>query len=154
VVSLPPAAATDLVGRICDFTVSADLPVDTGSCELEQSEFELPRLCRDTGNTSPVDFVLIDGGHGIPSVFVDLHDSNRLLRTGGLLVLDNANLHSVNDAARMLREPPQFALKADLSKALVFQKVSELRDFGDWCGQLSFRRKAVEYATQPRPAAL
>jgi precorrin-6B methylase 2 len=153
-VSVLPAAATDLMQRIRDFALSAALPCERWTCELEQSEFALPRLCREAGNSSPFDFILIDGSHGLPSVFVDLYFANRLLRNGGLLVLDDVNLHSVKEAARLLREQPQFMLKLDLGKALVFQKVAEFKDFGDWGGQPYVRRKTAEYATQARPEAL
>ncbi len=154
VVSVLPAGATDLADRIRDYAVAAGLPVERWTCEFEQSEFALPRLCREAGDLAPFDYVLIDGSLGMPSVFIDLYYTNRLLRPGGFLVLDDVNLHSAKEAARLLREQPQFVLKLDLGKALVFQKIAEFREFGDWNSQPYVLRRTAEYATQPRPEAL
>jgi precorrin-6B methylase 2 len=68
----------------------------------ERSELALPRL------EGTYDVVLIDGGHGWPTVFVDFAYGNALLARGGLLLIDDTQLHSVGELYRMLREQPGF----------------------------------------------
>eukprot|EP00475_Leptophrys_vorax_P029808 TRINITY_DN4410_c0_g1_i9.p2 TRINITY_DN4410_c0_g1~~TRINITY_DN4410_c0_g1_i9.p2 ORF type:complete len:448 (+),score=117.36 TRINITY_DN4410_c0_g1_i9:143-1486(+) len=70
------------------------------------SEYALPVLCKsrwsDDNSSSTglceegtFDIALIDGNHGFDHVFVDVFYCFRLLKTGGFLVLDDADMPSV-----------------------------------------------------------
>lgn len=66
--------------------------------------------------------MLIDGGHGWPTVFVDFCYSNAMLRRGSLLLLDDIQLHSVAELSRLLGQQPGFTLKEQLQKLQVWEK--------------------------------
>jgi predicted O-methyltransferase YrrM len=52
--------------------------------------------------TPPLDFVFIDGCHGYPYPAMDWHHADKLLKIGGLLGMDNAELRPVADHCRVL----------------------------------------------------
>jgi predicted O-methyltransferase YrrM len=71
----------------------------TDSCVLveERSQTALPRLLADG---LVVDAAFVDGSHLFHNVFVDLFYLNELLRPGGLVILDDADLASVGESAK------------------------------------------------------
>jgi hypothetical protein len=76
---------------------------------------------------------LIDGAHGWPNTFVDLNYIYFSLHKGGFLILDDVQLHSIKEMAKfVMAEEQQFRLVANLGKALVFEKLTDNRELGEW----------------------
>ncbi|BCP55314.1 hypothetical protein K32_39310 [Kaistia sp. 32K] len=123
----------DLFGRIKEYCASKTLDDSAWEPIEGFSETVLPDLAKDTANL--FDFALIDGHHGWPLVFVDFCYLNQMLRQGGLLMIDDIQLHSVRELANLLREQPGFTLAADLGKALIFEKTTSDRGLPEWNGQ-------------------
>ena len=126
----------DLFQRIreyCDRVRIDTSPLRT-ICDL--SEWALPRLARDTVDSeTSYDFALIDGARGWPNVMVDFCYLNSMLRRGGLLMLDDLQLHSVRELQQLLNEQPGFEEILRLRKSVVFRKESDERMLPDWGGQ-------------------
>jgi precorrin-6B methylase 2 len=95
-----------------------------------KSEWELPRLASEE---NAYDIGLIDGGHGWPTAFIDLY---YMLRPDGYLIIDDINLHSIKEIANFLiAESTKFALVADFGKTLVFKKLTNDMELGEWNDQ-------------------
>jgi len=61
----------------------------------DDSRLALPRMVADG---ELFDFVYVDGGHWFDFVFLDIHYSLRLVRPGGLIVVDDHWMQSVQAA--------------------------------------------------------
>ena len=85
--------------RIEEAAAGFGINLDSWTYLEERSEIALPRLA-DAGTR--VDVALIDGGHGWPTPFVDFCYLNRMLGQGGTLILDDLQLHTVGELARLL----------------------------------------------------
>jgi len=96
---------------------------------VERSEEALPRLALD-GETIDVGF--IDGNHGWPAVFVDFCYINMMLRRGGVLFVDDLQLHSVAQLFLLLRQQEQFEFNRLDGKLAMFTKLSDERFLPDW----------------------
>ena len=107
---------------------------------LARSELVLPAMAGDAAGS--FDLALIDGDHAWPGVFVDFCYCNMLLPRGGFLVLDDVQLHSVAELARLLAEEPGFALRLDLGKALVFEKLDRRKYPIGWMAQPYILRRS------------
>jgi hypothetical protein len=114
VVSIAPDA--ELGERIAHQIAELGLDGDRLQFIPERSELALPRL------EGTYDVVLIDGGHGWPTVFVDFAYGNAMLTRDGLLLIDDTQLHSVGELYRMLREQPGFRQLPMAGKLQAFVK--------------------------------
>jgi Methyltransferase domain len=75
---------------------------------------------------SPLDFVLIDGGHGFPVPFIDWWYAGQRLRAGGLVVVDDTHLWTGRILARFLQEEPNWELVETLPmRSVVFRRTSD-----------------------------
>jgi len=84
-------------------------------------------------NVGKFDAALIDGGHGWPTVFVDFCYVNMMLRAGGLLMVDDVQLHTVQELFKLLTQQPGFELLEQRNKISFFRKLWDqpmLPDFG------------------------
>lgn len=88
------AAAYDNVGW--DALIAADLAAQT-SLIAESSSVALARLQSDGFSA---DAAFVDGSHRFHEVFVDLYFLRKLIRPGGLIILDDASWPSVAAAVR------------------------------------------------------
>lgn len=98
-----------------------------------RSEDVLPGLA--TADAGYVDLALIDGGHGMPTVFVDFCYINKILKMGGYLALDDVQLHSVRQLYLLLKHQPGFDVVADFGKLVVFRKTDDRRFLPEWSKQ-------------------
>lgn len=129
VISIAPDA--ELFQRILFYL--KEKQVDSGGLEFytDLSENVLPKIA--FRNTGTFDGVLLDGGHGWPTVFVDFCYMNMMLREGGIMILDDLQLHSVQELFKQLRQQPEFELLEQVNKIAIFRKKTSaplLNDFG------------------------
>lgn len=136
VFSIAPDAA--LFDRIRAYCGDQGLPDTALRPMVERSETRLPRLLGELRTRqAQMDLALIDGGHGWPTVFVDFCYVNAMLRQGGLLVLDDIQLHSVKELARLLLHSADYRLQGQVggAKTRVFVKLTEQPFLGDFATQ-------------------
>lgn len=101
----------------------------------EPSQKVLPGL-----EQTPLDLVLIDGGHGFPTPYVDWFYTAGRLKKGGFLVVDDVWLWSCQILRDFLVEQPQWKFVEEYrERTTVFQK---LEDGSEW----------LEWTEQPLPA--
>jgi hypothetical protein len=85
------------------------------------SEEVLPRLTPE-----PLDFVLIDGGHGFPTPFIDFFYAGRRLRRGGLLAVDDTQIWTGRVLRGFLKEQPGWEVVTELRlRSTVFRRTDE-----------------------------
>lgn len=145
----PNADLFERIRKFCRDNGIADAPLES---TVNISELALPPLARKQHVAGlQVDLALIDGGHGWPTVFVDFCYANAMLRKGGLLLIDDIQLHSVKELARLLREEPSFAQEGNLTpKTLIFRKKTKARFLGDFGGQSYIQRRTQQDADANR----
>ena len=72
----------------------------------------LPKLeCEGTR----IDFAFIDGGHSFEAVFVDMFYTDRILRVGGILVIDDTHFPAVLEALRHFLETGRYGVVGTLT---------------------------------------
>lgn len=133
VVSIAPDA--DLFERIRAFCDQMGIPTTALSAVVEGSEWALPEMAKQAkGGEPPFDFALIDGCHNWPMVMVDFCYMNFLVKKGGFIMLDDIQLHSVKELARMLTaDTNNFSLACDMNgKSLIFKKTTDRRLEPEW----------------------
>ena len=126
----------ELFARILAYCAVAGISTSAWNAVADMSERALPGIAakaRETGDL--IDFVLIDGSHGWPAVFVDFCYAYSMLRQGGHMMIDDIQIHAVKELARFMSRSWLFELVRDLGKSLVFQKVAEQTWMGDFGGQ-------------------
>ncbi len=142
VISIAPDRA--LFDRIKRFCSENGIPAGPLRARIDRSEWALPRLAR-WGTT--IDLALIDGCHGWPTVFVDLCYIYTMLRKGGILIIDDIQLHSVKELARFLAtDTARFHIVHDLGKSLVFEKMKDERFLTEWNDQPYIVTRTEAYA--------
>ena len=140
------APETDLFNRIRSYCDQNSIDRSCAEVVVGRSEWILPRLANQQ-----FDFVLLDGCHNWPVVFVDFCYGMAMLRKGGLLMLDDLQLHSVKELARMLNEQPEFSLILQHTKAALFRKNADVRELPEWINQPYIVRKSGEYNSSGDP---
>ncbi len=116
------------------------IPIDPLRFHRERSELALPRLA-DSGQR--LDAALIDGNHGWPAVFVDFCYLNLMLREGGVLFVDDVQLHSVAQLFHLLRQQEEFELLGVDSKLATFRKVLDRSFLPDWRAEPFIRMNSL-----------
>lgn len=91
-----------------------------------RSEVELP--ARAASEPGSFDLVFIDGFHTFDHTMIDAFFANRLLRVGGLLVIDDCSLPSVAKAVSYLKTYPCYRLEgqADPDRPLARHRLAAL----------------------------
>jgi hypothetical protein len=87
---------------------------------------------RDYAFTEPLDFVLLDGPHGYPFPELEYWTLYRHLRPGGLLVVDDIHIPTINHFYRFLCEEPMFA-HLELVAYTAFFRRTEAPTFDPYC---------------------
>lgn len=119
-----------LMERIKEYAHHFNLDDSVHDVHIQYSEDALPGLadCVD----QYLDFALIDGGHGYPTVFVDFCYINKLLKKDGLLAIDDIQLHAVRELYNLLMKQPDYTLYRSLGKMAVFKKHTDIKFFPDF----------------------
>lgn len=152
-VSIAPEAA--LFDRIFSYCETNKIVSNALEACVDGSEWVLPRMATEMRDSDQLfDFVLIDGCHNWPMAFVDFFYANYMLKPGGYMMIDDVQLHSLKELARMMSEQPGFELVLDLGKSLVFRRVTENRLIGEWNEIPYIVRKTNEYAKTENPYRL
>ncbi|MBV8295950.1 MAG: hypothetical protein JO085_03865, partial [Acidimicrobiia bacterium] len=102
---------------------------------------ELPRLRIDD-----LDLYLIDGAHGFPTPMIDWFYGARLLRRGGVVVLDDRQLPAVAALIDYLDADPRWRAIDRTGKWAAFERLTDGSLAEEWCDQPFF--------TQARPRSL
>lgn len=107
-------------------------------CHLGPSQLTLPLHAIQTGSPS-ADFCLIDGGHGLDTVFNDFVYLNYVLKPGGLLAIDDLQLGSCRLVCEWLGQSKAgFAVVDRTPKLAILRKVADRRFVGDFGLQVPF----------------
>jgi len=94
---------------------------------VERSERVLPEL-----RVEDVDLFLIDGRHAFPSPYVDFYYGAELLRTGGLMVVDDTHLLTGAVLRDFLAEDTHWRTVELFDKTAVFEKLDDRIHVGEW----------------------
>lgn len=133
VVSIAPDP--ELFERIRAYCDRMEIPIGGLSPVVEGSEWALPRMAKDGMSNEPsADFALIDGCHNWPMVMVDFCYLNYLVKKGGFIMLDDIQLHSVKELARLLSaDTENYKMVCDVhGKSLIFEKKTDRRLEPEW----------------------
>jgi hypothetical protein len=132
----------ELWSRIESYCKLYQIPTERLNPIKDQSEWALPGLAIEE---SKYDIGLIDGGHGWPTTFIDLYYIYFMLRKNGYLIMDDIQLYSVKEMANLLiPEVDKLELVVNLGKTLVFRKLTDENELGDWAGQKYIVEKTNE----------
>jgi hypothetical protein len=119
------------VENIRGYCASHDVDLSRVRFELGRSEDVLPGL-----SLPELDLVLIDGGHGFPTPFVDWYYTARRLRVGGVLVVDDIHLWTGLVLRDFLVEEPGWMLQTEFPlRAAVFEKTAPMPSLPEWFAQ-------------------
>ncbi|MFM9058053.1 MAG: class I SAM-dependent methyltransferase [Planctomycetaceae bacterium] len=101
-------------------------------CHVGPSELTLPPVAIAAA-TELADFCLIDGGHGLDTVFNDFVYLNYLLKPDGLLAIDDLQLGSCRLLCELLLQPGLgYAVVGRKGKLAVLRKETDRRLVGDF----------------------
>ncbi len=128
----------DFIDRLMGSVKEFGLPSERLELHVGRSEQLLPKIVLD--KEPFVDFFLIDGGHGWPTVFVDFCYAYCVTKQYGYIVLDDTQLYSVKVLADFLKEQPGFEVVLDLGKTIIFRKMYIDRYLPDFGGQPYIKR--------------
>ena len=136
---------TEEFDRIKDYCRAQGIDVSNVQFVAEPSALVLPRL-----DPTPLDIVLIDGLHGFPTPFIDFFYTAGRLKIGGLLVIDDIQLQPCTYMKDLLSEQPQWSCEADFTpRSIVFRKLAEGSEWGDWTDQPYVFRNSGYNLTTP-----
>ena len=123
-----------LHNRIKEFAKTNGIGIDRLESVEGWSETILPPMAASPGNT--FNFALIDGGHGWPTVFIDFFYLNQMLEKGGILLIDDVNIYSIRELAKLLAlQASHLKLMGSVQpngKCLIFEKITDKQRLPDW----------------------
>jgi predicted O-methyltransferase YrrM len=147
-VSIAPDA--DLFQRIIHFCEANGVDYSALMHIINRSEWSLPEIAQ---KKQQFDLVLIDGNHGWPTVFVDFCYAYAILRRGGILVIDDLQVYSVKELARLMAaDESRFSRVRDMGKTVAFSKNMDEEFLPEWTSYI--QRKTEWYSKMPNPYTL
>lgn len=126
----------DQVDRISAYCHSQDVAIDRVAFHVAPSEAVLPRLER-----GDFDLVLIDGRHAFPTPFLDWYYAARLMKLGGLVIIDDTQLWTGQVLREFLSLEPEWRLEREFAKTVVFRKLSDGGHAKEWTDQPFLARR-------------
>ncbi|MCM3903810.1 MAG: class I SAM-dependent methyltransferase [Pyrinomonadaceae bacterium] len=107
------------------------IPTDQIDFIAEPSQKVLPAL-----ESPPLDLVLIDGGHGFPTPYVDWFYTAGKLKKGGFLIVDDVWLWSCQILRDFLNEQPHWEFVAEHDRrTAIFRKIEDGSEWLEWTEQ-------------------
>jgi hypothetical protein len=131
---------SEFINRLMSSVKDFNLPYELLALHIGHSEKLLPKIVLD--GDPYVDFFLIDGGHGWPTVFVDFCYAYYSTKQYGYIVLDDTQLYSVGALSAFLKEQPGLEVALDLGKTIIFKKIYIDRHLPDFGGQPYIKRQS------------
>jgi hypothetical protein len=107
--------------------------IPTGQIDFiaEPSQKVLPAL-----ELPPLDLVLIDGGHGFPTPYLDWFYTTGKLKKGGFLIVDDVWLWSCEILRDFLNEQPEWEFVAEYNgRTTIFRKLENGSEWLEWTQQ-------------------
>jgi predicted O-methyltransferase YrrM len=86
----------------------------------DYSQNVLPSLARED-----LDLVLIDGGHGYPIPAIDWFYTAPMLKTGGVVIIDDVQLWTGLELKRFLAKEDAWKLVGDFARSTAYVKVGQ-----------------------------
>ncbi len=81
----------------------------------------------------------------MPTVFVDFVYMHSRLKPGGVIVIDDIQLHSAKELAKLLKYEPGFSMIQQINKIVLFKKIWDREFIGDFGNQKYVIQKTEEY---------
>lgn len=119
--------SSEEVDRIMDYCDSHQIPTKGLNFIVEMSWNALPQL-----EPESLDLVLVDGCHGFPTAALDFFYSSRLLKVGGVLVLDDSQLWPVAIVHDFLKAEEAWRFDGDTGKTSFFTKLRSGAESREW----------------------
>jgi methyltransferase family protein len=107
---------------------------------LETSENALPKLPQQ----EVYDLALIDGRHGFPNPIIDWYYIARVLKIGGLVVIDDLHIWTCELLVNFLRAEPDWALVEETERVAVLRKQGNSTLSNEWKQQPYVRNRSRE----------
>jgi len=118
------------VDRILAWCAAHEIQTDTLMFKVESSEKVLPAL-----DSTPLDLVLIDGGHGFPIPMLDWFYAGRRLRPGGTLIVDDVQIWTGRVLYDVLVKEPQWRIDHKSGFEFFAATRSSTGPLGEWLDQ-------------------
>jgi hypothetical protein len=138
------------VVRIKRWAIEHQLEVSRLTAVPLASENHLPHA-----HYEKLDCVLIDGKHAFPWPILDWFFTARMLRRGGLMILDDIDLWPVQQLADfLLSDKPRWKCAQKLERSICFEKCTELVEDVAWHMQPLLWKHQQRYTLRRIKAAL
>jgi hypothetical protein len=86
--------------------------------------------------SGPLDLILIDGGHGFPTPYIDWFYTAGKLKRGGFLILDDVGLWSCQILRDFLIEQPHWEFVTEYDeRTTIFRKKEDGSEWLEWTQQ-------------------
>lgn len=140
--------SSDQVDALRTYLSDHQYPADHVSYEIGTSDRVLPNLTLE-----PLDLFMIDGGHGFPVPAIDWYYGSQTLRAGGIVVIDDIQLPSVDDfLVRFLKLDPRWTPVGGDHKWLAFRKEGDFSLSEEWSEQAFLGRRRQPAVTRLKSA--
>jgi hypothetical protein len=133
----PDAEQVALIQRYC---AQQAIPTQDLEFVIETSEDALPRLPQQ----QVYDHALIDGRHGFPNPIIDWYYIARVLKIGGLVVIDDLHIWTCELLVNFLRAEPDWALVEETERVAVLRKQGNSTLSNEWKKQPYVRNRSRE----------
>lgn len=148
VISIAPDYS--LKDRMLEWCNKNGLSTENLDFVIDYSEIALPNIVLQKDPF--VDMVLIDGGHGWPTVFVDFCYGNYALKKGGIIAIDDNQLYSISEIVNFLASQEGFVLLECINNKLAFfRKEYETRLLPNFGGQPYITSKSAFISAPKSP---
>lgn len=122
------APSSDEFNKIRAFCRIHDIDLSQTNLVEGYSETVLPGLI----NTCQLDLFLVDGRHAFPSPYIDWYYGARMLRVGGIMVVDDTQLLTGAVLRDFMTEDDFWEIVVDFSKTTVFRKIRDGFESVEW----------------------